>query len=200
MILTALELPVILPQMIVTAMNALKRLTLVALIFGAMVGHRAVAAATEEAFPIPAEPQMASPDDAMPDNPELSTANIERLIQQLHVPIETGKVNDITFAIQELDDEEEQAHLEQVLNERLAQLGGAPLPSRTSMTLAPEPESSNGDLQSRIEMLNLGSAATVEDLRARDQIVSDIAGLTDPVERERLLQVLQQHEHDAASE
>lgn len=181
-------------------MNALKRLTLVMLVFGAMVGHRACVAATEEPVPISDEEEVASSEDAMPEELMPSTASIETLIQQVQSPLETEKVSDITFAIQELDDEEAQARLEQVLNERLTQLGGAPVPSRTSTIPAPELESSSGDLQTRIEMLNLGPAATVEDLRARDQVVADIAGLNDPLQREQLLQQLQQHEQDAASE
>ncbi len=53
------------------------------------------------------------------------------------------------------------------------------------------------DLQDRIETLNLGPAATVEDLRTRDQIVTDLAGLDDPVVREQLLRQLEQREHEA---
>lgn len=180
-------------------MNALKQLMLVVLVFGAMAGHRACAAAAEEPVSVSDE-EVDSPDDAMPEESALSTAGIEALIQHVQSPLETEKVSDITFAIQELDDEEAQARLEQVLNERLTQLGGAPLPSRMSTPPALEPESATGDLQTRIEMLNLGPSATVEDLRVRDQVVADIAGLNDPVQREQLLQQLQQHEQDAASE
>jgi len=46
----------------------------------------------------------------------------------------------------------------------------------------------------KIESLNLGPSATIDDLRARDQLVSKIAGIRDPIQRDELLTRLEERE------
>ncbi len=58
------------------------------------------------------------------DEPSQNVTTIEASIQQLSAPVNTEQLNAITFAIQELNDPSDQAHLEHLLNARVAALGG----------------------------------------------------------------------------
>ena len=45
-------------------------------------------------------------------------------------------------------------------------------------------------------MLNLGPNATADDLRTRDQLISEIAGVHDPLMRDKLLARLEEKERE----
>ncbi len=136
--------------------------------------------------------------------PLASASELEAAIHALGEPLDHDRLSHIFFTLGQLEDDAERERLQQLLHTRLQTL--APV-SATAQGPAVEPTAdfqvrSGGEdnavtveeLQVRIDALMLGPEAAVEDLRARDAVVSAIAGLSDPVQREALLRHLEARE------
>ena len=122
--------------------------------------------------------------DAQPE----SVRDLEAEILALSHGVEANTLNQIFAALARLERPDERAYLQQLLDAQLATLNGIPRPSGQE------------DLLLQIEALHLGPQATAEDLRARDQVVSAIAHITDPIRRNHLLKRLEEREHEAETQ
>ena len=128
---------------------------------------------------------------------EPSAGAIEASIQSLREPIDHEQVSEIFVGLARLDDANERDRLQAMFDQRMQAL--MELPSRSMEQAAVDGVSfpSHDELAFRIETLALGPQATVEDLRARDQLVAEIAAIVDPVRREELLAKLEERERSA---
>ena len=150
----------------------------------------------------------AGPSLVDPASPE----EVEAAIQRLSVPIDQEQMNKILFGLARVEDAKERDRLQKMLDEQMQELIKFPAPStapsvnQTShQQVRPNPrivatadEPSHGELLVRIDTLNLGPNAAVDDLRARDQLVSQIAGIRDPIMRDELLTRLEEKERQLA--
>jgi len=134
-------------------------------------------------------------------SPSVSTAEIEAAIHELHQPLDHDRISQVLFQLGRLQHSREHERLQGLFDERMQALAGMPamsselafeVPGTTQVDL--ESGVSGEDLMMRTETLNLGPNATADDLRARDRLVSDIAGIRDPVTREKLLTRLEERE------
>lgn len=141
-----------------------------------------------------------------PVGPPHSPRELEAAIRTL-TEASDEQLGKIVFDLTRLEDLSEQQRLQQLLEERLQEF------TKTSEVSPDQSENEQGppeahappwvrraphdDLSMRIETLNLGPQATVEDLRARDEIVSAIAGISDPIQRDQLLKRLDEREQGA---
>ena len=137
--------------------------------------------------------------------PVLSSAQLEQAIRELRAPIDQDRLSEIFFGLGHLEDPQEQQRLQELLDQQLQPLTEvpAPEPEATTAPAASLPTSadltadvSDEELLMRIETLNLGPNATADDLRARDRLVSTIAGIRDPIVRDQLLARLEEKERE----
>jgi len=120
---------------------------------------------------------------------------IEAAIMDLAAPLDEALVSRAIEGIRTLEDAQEQARLQQALNDRVAELAGVtPEPTTTPSVTA---ESSDEELLKHIAALTLGRDATAAELRERDDVVSAIVGIEDPIRREAMLEALERRERDA---
>jgi len=126
---------------------------------------------------------------------EPNTQAIEAVIAGLSHPVADEQVVAILTAIGQLPDLKEQERLRQALNDKGHELAqdAATAPGQPTLN----PESSDDEFRARISSLQLSANATVADLRARDEVVSAIVGVSDPTRREELLKALEQRERQA---
>jgi hypothetical protein len=131
-------------------------------------------------------------------NSPAAVEEVEITIQELSEPIDQEQINRISGLLSRLEDLNERDRPQEMLAERIALFTKTPAPRNIQASATPELVA--GDfwtydaLLVRIEMLNLGPHATVDDLRGRDQLVSIITGIRDPVTREKLLTRLEERE------
>ena len=137
--------------------------------------------------------------------------DIEAAINTLREPIDQEQMNKIFLDLARLEDFKERDRLQEMLDERMQEiLRPSALPAAQSTipeslpqvrsgpkAVAVSEEPSHSELLVRIDTLNLGPDATVDDLRARDQLVSAIAGIRDPVMRDELLTRLEERERQS---
>ena len=136
------------------------------------------------------------PSMSTPVDPE----EVEAAIKQLSQPINQEQVNQIFLDLVRLEDFSERDRLQKMLDGRMQELMKFPPPPPDqsfpkAVAVADDP--SHDELLVRIETLHLGPDATADDLRARDQLVSKIAGIHDPIMREELLARLEEREREA---
>ena len=131
-----------------------------------------------------------------------SSSDIETAIQDLQEPIDYEQVNAISLHLMRIESAEERARLEALLDQRLRALMHIAEPSDALEAPASEEHVAAGpqgptleELKVRIATLTLGPDATVDDLRARDELVASIAAIRDPIQREELLKELEETEH-----
>ena len=170
-----------------------------------MVGMSSVAAGVlAKDTAVPADGSSAPFEDPSA-SPPASASEIEAEIAQLHQPIDQERLSKIFLDVGRLADPQDQQRLQQMLVEQVQVLmeGAAPAEAPAApgapVQMPPdhEPGLSDEELSMRIDALNLGPTATADDLRARDEVVSAIAGVTDPIRREELLKRLDARERDA---
>lgn len=138
----------------------------------------------------------------------ISPEKLERVIRELGHPTDHEKVIMLLFQLSQLEDPQEQERLQGLLDARMqalvgvhampseetAVLGGpaqTPIEPRVAVSEVPDEA-----LITRIEMLNLGPKATADDLRAHDQLISEIAGIHNPIIRRELLTSLEEKERE----
>ena len=141
----------------------------------------------------------------------VSPGDIETAIQRLDEPIDQEQLNKIFLDLARLEDATERDRLQRMLDERMQGLMKFPMPSTAQSTADRKPDPnmrahpkavtmpndpSHYELLVRIDTLNLGPDATADDLRARDQLVSQIAGIRDPIMRDELLAKLEEKERE----
>ena len=166
----------------------------------ALAGFQATIAAED---PETASPGRISPVDVPSANPPATPAELEAAIRGLSEPVDQEEVGKIFFDLGRLENPAEQQRLQQLLDERTRALMRFPPPSEqpangtSQHSPGPGPAVTEEELQMRLEMLNLGPQATADDLRVRDELVSAIAGVADPVRREQLLHRLEEREREA---
>ena len=146
------------------------------------------------------------------EEPPPSPAQLEATIRDLKHPIDHEQLTKLFFDLGRVTDPGEQQRLQQLLDERMRELITPPpmLPEETAAFLPKEgehqgerepatfgAESPDDEFQQRLNALNLGSDATADDLRKRDDLVSAIIGVRDPARRERYLLQLEQLERNA---
>ncbi len=142
----------------------------------------------------------------------VSPGEIETAIQKLNDPIDQDQLNKIFLDLARLEDEKERDRLQKMLDERMQELMKFPMASTAQSAADREPvpnmrahtqavtvpnDPSHDELLVKIDTLNLRPDATANDLRARDQLVSQIAGIRDPMMREELLTKLEQRERES---
>ncbi len=132
-----------------------------------------------------------------------SPNELEAAIQSL------GGVNDeqfgkILFDLQRLADLKEQQRLQHLLEQRIKDLqpreqisNMSPDDASAAQTIPGRPPLTDEVLSMRIETLNLRPDATADDLRVRDQLISEIAGIRDPILRDKLLAKLEERERQS---
>ena len=146
------------------------------------------------------------------EEPPPSPAQLEATIHDLKHPIDHEQLTKLFFDLGRVTDPGEQQRLQQLLDERMRELiTPPPTPLEKAAESSPkekepqgerEPaifgaESPDDEFQQRLNALNLGSDATADDLRKRDELVSAIIGVRDPARRERYLLQLEQLERNA---
>ena len=136
-----------------------------------------------------------------------SPQDLQLAIEALSDPRDHERSSRVLDAISQAQDEGiRQALMEQFDRRMGALLAGAPIETG-AMSNAPQPWAAGGGrglqsaeetaLRMELEELNLGSGATVEDIRRRDALVARIAPLADPTLRYELLDRLAQREQEA---
>lgn len=137
--------------------------------------------------------------------PPASPVEIEAAIRELSGPNDQERLSKIVFELGGLDDPSEQQRLQKLLNERMQALMELSIPSGEatgSGNLSPSQFGRGSEayheelIMMRFETLNLGPDATADDLRARDQLISEIAGIRDPVMQRELLTKLEERERE----
>jgi len=144
--------------------------------------------------------------DASSTDPQAIASEISQAIQTLETA-DQGQRYKLLFDLAQLEDPVEQQRLQRLFDERLEELAqtGAlrheeSLPSFQAPEdthLASDATAATETLSLQIELLTLGPQATIEHLRARDAVVSAIAGVPDPIQREQLLRRLEEREAEA---
>lgn len=137
--------------------------------------------------------------------PPMSSAELETVIDGLNQPVDQEQLSKIFFELGRLEDPNEQARLQQLLDARMQELfqteQNLSVPDAGAMMTFPSDgvsaEPSVDELRMRMHTLTLGPAATAEDLRVRDDLVAAIAGLADPITRDELLHELEERERQA---
>lgn len=166
--------------------------------------------ASKELDAIESPEELEAPVDFYGDTTELGAAEAElyatpeeiaAAIQGLVEPIDEAEVERIQASLERLDDAEAHDRLQLRLEERLDGLLRATDAFGPVETLGAagtlETAGAGDELLDRIERLQVGPEATVEDLRARNEVVAAIAGTQDPVRRQELLQRLEEREAQA---
>jgi hypothetical protein len=153
------------------------------------------ARALEEGAPDPVAEDPAAEDSGAILAIEPTVDAIEDTINGLSHPVTDAQLMAVLTAIGKLRDEKEQERLRQALTDRGHALSQAAATAGPEPTL--NPESSDSEFRAKISALQLGPQATVEDLRARDEVVSAIVGVSDPTRREALLKELETRERQA---
>ncbi len=120
-------------------------------------------------------------------------AEIETAIGRLDGSNYTDLLGPLLQELGQVEDPPEQERLRGLLQERMDTL----VPSEPP---PPDPAAIHEELGARIGRLQLGPDATADDLRARDALVAEIAGLRDPIQREQLLQQLDSRERQSAQQ
>jgi anti-sigma factor RsiW len=129
---------------------------------------------------------------------------IETAIHELRQPLDHERLSQIFAGMGQVQDDTERARLQQLLSAQLHALEPAPTPAVDQQADISGPYVPSDkvrtvtELYARIDVLVLGPESTVEDLRARDAIVSAIAGIVDPLSRSALLRHLEAHEARAS--
>jgi hypothetical protein len=122
-------------------------------------------------------------------------AALEEAIRQLGETDYPSQLGSLVPALQRIEDPAERDRLQQLFEQRLqmllqrdqaAQAGSSAAGELTVFGLLPY-----------VEGLTLGPQATVNDLRARDELVAKISQVPDPVAREQLLKRLEERELQA---
>lgn len=125
-------------------------------------------------------------------------STLARAESKTEIPLDGQSTN--FFTVINTLSPEEQARLQLLLD---AQGPGGAFSPATSDTTAACSEKASGfsgieisaeEIRARMTALRLDTNAAVEDLRYRDKIVALIAGLRDPVQRDRLLHELEARE------
>ena len=138
--------------------------------------------------------------------PPMSPQEVESAIHELHPPLDQEQLSKLLFEVGRLQDPQEQTRLQGLLDDRTRELltaqeatseppPPAALPADTQPGLSLD--LTEEDLRVRIETLMLGPTATADDIRARDELVTAIAGVADPIKRDELLKRLEEREHQA---
>ena len=184
---------------------------MVALMFASLI--TAMFAVPGAAKDTPQQPQtlITDPSGIAQDpalSPPASPIDIEATIQGLRQPIDNEQLSQILFELGRLEDPQDQQRLQQMLDQRVQVLMATPAPTAQPAVAYPGTPSQppqglvnsdavpDEDLLMRIEMLNLGPDASADDLRARDEVVSAIIGIADPIRRDRLLNRLGERERE----
>ena len=130
-------------------------------------------------------------------------AAIEAAIHALKPPIESERLTQILDGLSGLTDSAEQQRLQQLLDAQMQEVmevappeGVIAPPSTATDSSVPPPAQllSDDEIGLRIQTLKLGPEATADDLRARDEVVTAIVALRDPVKRDRFFQLLEERE------
>ena len=152
------------------------------------------------------QPQTSAASAPSPEVP-MAPGELETAIRSLTEPVDPNRLDELFSNLSRVEDPQEQERLEQLLDEKLQQLSDASVPT----VGAPVADAGNSpspagqpledwtveELRARIQSLDLSPDSTVEDLRARDEVVFTIAGIADPLIRDELLKELDAMEHDA---
>lgn len=116
--------------------------------------------------------------------PRPTTTEVETAIRRLDDLKNYAAVAEILHRIELLERASDQQWARELLNNRVQQLQAHASPYYE-------------ELLAKIDTLTLGPVVTARDLRARDEIVLNIAAVTDPVQREQLLKRLDAREREA---
>ncbi len=148
----------------------------------------------------------AFPEDPSLSKPPLSAEALEIAIRQLKEPVDQELLGKIFSSLARVENSSEQQRLQRLFDERMQELMKIPeqpvdrpqsagIPAGTSAK-PPKQEITDEELRMRIETLTLGPKATVDELRARDELVAAIANVRDPVVRDTLLGRLEERERE----
>lgn len=124
-------------------------------------------------------------------------------IQNLSVPLDNRKIEQIATIIS-MRSPEEQRMLFPMLDEKVMQLQQAESQANpqaytgyAAQSIVSQPEPTFDEIVMRIDSLNLGADATVDELRQRDDIVAMISGIKDPNIRYDLITHLEKKEKES---
>ncbi|MCM8797068.1 MAG: hypothetical protein NC923_04235 [Candidatus Omnitrophica bacterium] len=139
------------------------------------------------------------------NNTRPDVAEIEMEIYNLNAPLDTEKMSWIYNKIAQCSGEE-QERLNKILEEKIEEsfknnalsqeFETKPL-SIVEDNVQYEQSNDYASIARKIDALKLGNDATVEDLRARDNIIATISGISDPKLRYDLLDYLDRKEKSA---
>lgn len=123
---------------------------------------------------------------------------LEAAINALTSPSDMEGLSRVLEGLAALEDPNERQRLQALLGSRYQRhLGVEEPPALATAPPTQDATTAYAELAARIDRLRLGSEAPVEELRNRDAIVAELAGLEDPVAREALLQRLLAREQEA---
>ncbi len=140
-------------------------------------------------------------------HPPIQPEEVEVAINALGQPIDNEQVSRIFEQLAEIQNPQERQRLQELLNERMQ----TPLSHSDSLPPAPIPDMSSGraselgkprseeELRNQIQSLKLGANASADDLHARDEVVSAVIAISDPLKRDSLLKALEHREQEADS-
>lgn len=136
-------------------------------------------------------------------------AEIERAIEDLSTPIDAEKISRLQGAIIKLEPSE-QRRLRKELDSRMDELFKPEITAPDSNIIPGAFEFKNTppatedilpeDIKNQIDDLSLGSKATVDDLRKRDELVGKIASIQDAETRYYLIEYLESREKEAQAD
>lgn len=172
-----------------------RRMGVILVCCGLVFGLRPRASAEESSTPPQTQTTLTAP------------ADIEAAIRALTPPIESERLTQILDGIAGLTDTVEQQQLQELLDARMQQVMEAAPPAGV---IAPSPSMigsgalpaaaqplSDEEMSLRIQSLKLGPEATADDLRARDDLVTAVIAVSDPLKRDRFFQQLEERERQA---
>ena len=192
----------------------MRRILLIAAGICALSVFRSVSAWTEENRPgsDSFQPRAGPWRTPGPDSQPEPGAMVESMIFGLSGPADQERMGRIYAELANVQDPARQQQLQQLLDQRLqsfSAIAEPPMPSPDMMMPPggmPQGRGPRGypgsiavqeDLAAQVETVVVGPQASVDDLRAVDRLVQAIARLEDPVQREELLNRLEQRERDA---
>lgn len=148
-----------------------------------------------------AQAQGANADNSY-QNRSVSIGDIEREINFLEAPIAAEKIGFIQQGISS-QTEKEQVRLRKLLNDKMHSLYH---PGNTTAVRVIGGQEENEDfkhnsiyqdLKGKIENLNVGADASIEDIKQKDAIVQEIANIQDPIVKYELIGLLEKKESSA---
>ena len=141
-------------------------------------------------------------------NSHVPAAEVEAAINSLSQPIDNEQLSRIFQDLPQVADPKERERLQQLLDAKMQTTleepaaRQEPLPDMAKIaapSMEPPSPAAQQALRQRIDALTLGPSATTENLRQRDDVVSAIIGIQDPMTREELLHRLAEREAAAAT-